>query len=159
MVTIWGSCGYFCMGSVRGWSSPAIPSLNRTVDFELSLSDLQWICNNFKDQFCSSLTTVKLFFFYDSFVPVARSCSRFLIHHQTNGVLRPEEGSDRPLLCLRIRFSHHRIGKFRETQIHVVRWPIPDGFRRRIYHPRLSNLRKHCAVILGCIFSNNNAIY
>ncbi|EFX87178.1 hypothetical protein DAPPUDRAFT_44016 [Daphnia pulex] len=43
MVTIWGSCGYFCMGSVRGWSSPAIPSLNRTVDFELSPSDLQWI--------------------------------------------------------------------------------------------------------------------
>jgi facilitated trehalose transporter len=58
------------MGSVRGWSSPAIPSLNRTVDFELSPSDLQWICNNFKDQFHFILTTVKLFLFMTASFPL-----------------------------------------------------------------------------------------
>ena len=44
LVAIWGSWGYFSMGAVRGWSSPGIPSLNRTLDFEMSQSDFQWIC-------------------------------------------------------------------------------------------------------------------
>ncbi|KAK4011370.1 hypothetical protein OUZ56_020484 [Daphnia magna] len=43
VVAIWGSWGYFCMGSVRGRSSPGIPSQNRTMDFDMSPSDLQWI--------------------------------------------------------------------------------------------------------------------
>lgn len=44
IVAVWGSWGYFSMGSVRGWSSPGIPSLNRTIDFEVYPSDFQWIC-------------------------------------------------------------------------------------------------------------------
>ncbi|XP_057373250.1 facilitated trehalose transporter Tret1-like [Daphnia carinata] len=43
VVAIWGSWGYFCMGSVRGRSSPGIPSHNSTMDFDMSPSDLQWI--------------------------------------------------------------------------------------------------------------------
>nr|CAH0107513.1 unnamed protein product [Daphnia galeata] len=42
IVAVWGSWGYFSMGSVRGWSLPGIPSLNRTLDF-VSSSDFQWI--------------------------------------------------------------------------------------------------------------------
>ncbi|KAK4011374.1 hypothetical protein OUZ56_020488 [Daphnia magna] len=43
MVAVWATWGYFSMGTVRGWSSPGIPSLNRTLDFEMSSSDFQWI--------------------------------------------------------------------------------------------------------------------
>lgn len=47
------SWGYFLVGCARGWGSPGIPSLNRTVQesladssnyFELSQSDLIEIC-------------------------------------------------------------------------------------------------------------------
>lgn len=48
MVAIVGSWGYLCMGTVRGWGSPGLPSLNRTLDFEMDEDDFKWICmNNF----------------------------------------------------------------------------------------------------------------
>ena len=58
MAAVVGSWGYFCMGTVRGWGSPGLPSLNRTLDFEMNEDDFKWICklqlllvyvrNNFK---------------------------------------------------------------------------------------------------------------
>lgn len=44
MVAVVGSWGYFCMGTVRGWGSPALPSLNKTLDFEMDDDDFKWIC-------------------------------------------------------------------------------------------------------------------
>jgi len=46
---------YFCLGLVRGWSSPGIPSLNATLHepenlpnstnyFDMSKEDLTWVC-------------------------------------------------------------------------------------------------------------------
>lgn len=32
-------------GTVRGWSSPGVPSLNETKNFDLEPSDLAWIGN------------------------------------------------------------------------------------------------------------------
>jgi hypothetical protein len=32
------------MGTVRGWGSPGLPSLNRTLDFEMNEDDFKWIC-------------------------------------------------------------------------------------------------------------------
>lgn len=78
MVAVWATWGYFSMGTVRGWSSPGIPSLNQTLDFEMS--HLHW------------------------------------------------------------RIPHHRIHLLRQTQIDVVRWPIPDGIRSRMHHARSTNI-------------------
>jgi len=38
-----GSWGFFMTGTVRGWSSPAIPSLNTTLNFEMDHEDFVWI--------------------------------------------------------------------------------------------------------------------
>ncbi|KZS11507.1 Uncharacterized protein APZ42_024316 [Daphnia magna] len=43
MAAVVGSWGYFCMGTVRGWGSPGLPSLNRTLDFEMDADDFKWI--------------------------------------------------------------------------------------------------------------------
>uniref|UniRef100_A0A0P5NG88 Sugar transporter n=1 Tax=Daphnia magna TaxID=35525 RepID=A0A0P5NG88_9CRUS len=40
-----GSWGFFCTGLVRGWSSPGIPSLNATKNFEIESSDIAWIAS------------------------------------------------------------------------------------------------------------------
>ncbi|XP_057381612.1 facilitated trehalose transporter Tret1-2 homolog [Daphnia carinata] len=40
-----GSWGFFCTGLVRGWSSPGIPSLNATKNFEIESSDVAWIAS------------------------------------------------------------------------------------------------------------------
>lgn len=45
MAAVVGSWGYFCMGTVRGWGSPGLPSLNKTLDFEMDADDFKWICN------------------------------------------------------------------------------------------------------------------
>ncbi len=44
MVAIVGSWGYFCMGTVRGWGSPGLPSMNKTRNFEINDEDFKWIC-------------------------------------------------------------------------------------------------------------------
>lgn len=44
LVGVVGSWGYFCMGAVRAWSSPGIPSLNRTLNFDMDPPDFTWIC-------------------------------------------------------------------------------------------------------------------
>ncbi|XP_045028718.1 facilitated trehalose transporter Tret1 [Daphnia magna] len=43
MAAVVGSWGYFCMGTSRGWGSPGLPSLNRTLDFEMDADDFKWI--------------------------------------------------------------------------------------------------------------------
>jgi len=55
LVTIVASWGYFCLGGIRGWSSPGLPSLRKTIYdptntpnssdyFQMSEEDLTWIC-------------------------------------------------------------------------------------------------------------------
>ncbi|KZS13711.1 Uncharacterized protein APZ42_021097 [Daphnia magna] len=38
-----GSWGFFCTGTVRGWSSPGIPSLNATKTFDIDATEMAWI--------------------------------------------------------------------------------------------------------------------
>jgi facilitated trehalose transporter len=44
MAAVVGSWGYLCMGTVRGWGSPGLPSLNKTLDFDMNEDDFKWIC-------------------------------------------------------------------------------------------------------------------
>lgn len=63
MAAVVGSWGYFCMGTSRGWGSPGLPSLNRTLDFEMDADDFKWICKHFKRLKSSSLSS-KITFLY-----------------------------------------------------------------------------------------------
>ena len=141
MAAVVGSWGYFCMGTVRGWGSPGLPSLNKTLDFDMNEDDFKWICK------------LKIFhltgnsFNFSKFTYSCNAHVFFLLwssdNQHTDAIPRPEESFNWTLFFLHIRFSHPRTHLFRQAQSYALCGPIAARIRRWMYNSRLSNLRNN----------------